>query len=266
MATVLVIGDTHEPFCLDGYLEHCVDVADTVGADEVVHVGDLIDLHALSFHDHDPSGMSAGDELILASKKVKRWVEAFPHAHHIFGNHDMLLERKLMRHGIPRAIMLDFADILKMPNRKKWKSHTELVFDNVFYRHGIGAAGIYGHRNAMLKMRQSVVQGHSHGVAGIEYSASCGDLIFGMATGCGIDASAYASAYGKHFVQKPIISCGVVFDGKDAALYPADLGSKYDWINHENPRNYVDVDEIVDKIEAEEYEKELARMEKDFRG
>lgn len=266
--TILVIGDTHEPFCLDGYLEHCVDMADTINADTIVHIGDLVDLHAMSFHDHDPNGYSIGEEIEKASKKVKLWVEAFPKAYHIMGNHDMLIERKLMRHGIPKAIMRDFADVLKMPHRKQWTSHSELIIDGVLYRHGVGAAGMYGHRNAAIKSRMSIVQGHSHGVAGIEYLASKRDIIFGMAVGCGVDINAYAAAYGKHIVQKPVISCATIIDGKYPQLHTMDLGSDYGCMDtitiKEN--HYAADDEIIDaainEIELQEYLAELSPKER----
>ena len=42
---VLVIGDLHEPFCLDGYLDWCIDQYYTYKCTEVVFIGDVIDNH-----------------------------------------------------------------------------------------------------------------------------------------------------------------------------------------------------------------------------
>ena len=44
---VLVIGDLHEPFCLDGYLEHCQETYAKYNCNRVVFIGDVIDNHIL---------------------------------------------------------------------------------------------------------------------------------------------------------------------------------------------------------------------------
>ena len=48
---VLVIGDLHEPFCLDGYLDFCIDQYYTYNCTEVVFIGDVIDNHYSSYHE-----------------------------------------------------------------------------------------------------------------------------------------------------------------------------------------------------------------------
>jgi len=45
---VLVIGDLHLPFSLDGYLEHCINTYKQYNCNEVVFIGDIIDNHASS--------------------------------------------------------------------------------------------------------------------------------------------------------------------------------------------------------------------------
>jgi hypothetical protein len=45
-----------------------------------------------------------------------------------------------------------------------------------------------------------------------------------MNVGCGCDASKLAFAYGKDFLKKPVLACGVVTDkGKYAQVFPMDL-------------------------------------------
>ena len=58
-----IIGDTHEPFCLDGYREFCIETFKAWKIDTVIHIGDLVDHHALSFHDSEPTLKSATGEL-----------------------------------------------------------------------------------------------------------------------------------------------------------------------------------------------------------
>ena len=61
--SVLVIGDTHLPFSHRNYLDFCVEIGKRCKCSQVVHIGDLVDLHSMSFHDSkDPDGFSPGDE------------------------------------------------------------------------------------------------------------------------------------------------------------------------------------------------------------
>ena len=48
---VLVIGDTHELFSLEGYLEFCREKQEEYNCGEVVFIGDIVDNHFYSFHD-----------------------------------------------------------------------------------------------------------------------------------------------------------------------------------------------------------------------
>ncbi len=72
---ILVIGDLHEPFCLDGYLEFCLEQYETYNCNQVIFIGDILDNHAFSYHEPDPDGMSAGYELEKTIKKVAKWVK-----------------------------------------------------------------------------------------------------------------------------------------------------------------------------------------------
>ena len=69
---ILVIGDLHEPFCLDGYLQHAKEVYAKHNCNKVVFIGDVIDNHYSSFHEPDPDGMGGGDELDLAISKLSK--------------------------------------------------------------------------------------------------------------------------------------------------------------------------------------------------
>ena len=77
---ILVIGDLHEPFCLDSYLDHCLNIYAKYNCNKVIFIGDLIDNHFSSYHETDPDGMSGGDELEFAIQRIFRWYEAFPKA------------------------------------------------------------------------------------------------------------------------------------------------------------------------------------------
>ena len=59
---ILVIGDLHEPFCLEGYRAHCVNVYNRLNCNQTIFIGDLIDNHYSSYHETDANGMSGGLE------------------------------------------------------------------------------------------------------------------------------------------------------------------------------------------------------------
>ena len=98
---ILVIGDLHEPFCLDEYLDFCIEQYEKYNCNQVIFIGDIIDAHGWSYHEQDPDGLSAGNELSLAIKKVAGWYKAFPEADVCIGNHDRLAARKAFTGGIP---------------------------------------------------------------------------------------------------------------------------------------------------------------------
>lgn len=202
---VLAIGDLHLPFGLEGYLEHCVETYNKYKCNEVVFIGDIIDNHASSYHETDPDGHSAGQELRLAISQVKLWYDAFPKASVIIGNHDRLIMRKAYSSGLSKLWIKDYADVLGTPN---WKFIESIEIDNVLYIHGEGGTA----RSRARRDLQSIVQGHLHSQAYIEWIVGSKFKIFGMQLGCGINAKSYAMAYGKEG-PKPAIACGVILQG-----------------------------------------------------
>jgi predicted phosphodiesterase len=202
MSKVLVIGDIHEPFCKDGYLEHCKNQYKQFNCNKVVFIGDCIDSHYSSFHPTDPDGLSAIDELNQSIKKLKRWYKAFPNATVIIGNHDRIVARKCFANGISARWIKQYKDVLEVPN---WEFKTETTIDNVLYVHGEGATAFVKAKSLF----KSVVAGHTHTKCYIEYINN----IFGMQVGCGIDNDSYAMAYARNFAP-PQLSCGVVLEGK----------------------------------------------------
>jgi hypothetical protein len=58
----------------------------------------------------------------------------------------------------------------------------------------------------------SMVQGHIHTQAFIDYTASLTDLKFGMQVPNGIDYKSFAYGYAKFHTAKPILGCAVILD------------------------------------------------------
>jgi len=203
---VLVIGDLHLPFTLDGYLEHCIETYYKHNCNEVVFIGDIIDNHASSYHETDPDGYSAGQELKLAIQQVKNWYQAFPKATIIIGNHDRLIMRKAYSSGLSKLWIKDYAEVLGTPG---WNFTESIEIDDVLYIHGEGGVA----RTRARRDLCSIVQGHLHTQASVDWIVGKNFKIFACQTGCGIDAKAYAMAYAKEFA-KPAIGCAVILNGK----------------------------------------------------
>jgi predicted phosphodiesterase len=215
---VLVIGDTHEPFCKAGYLEFCREMQEKYDCGTVVHIGDLVDNHAMSYHEHDPEGRSIGDEYKLALSRCQRWYHTFPDVKVCIGNHDALPFRKAFSAGLPNTWLKSYQEILQSP--KSWEWDFIHVVNDVIYQHGTGMSGEMAAVNAARENRQSTVIGHLHTVCNTRFLASYKDLIFGVSVGCGIDHSSYAFAYGRENTRKPVVSCAVVLDGKTPINIP----------------------------------------------
>lgn len=212
---VLVIGDLHEPFCLDAYLDHCKYVYKKHNCNRVVLIGDVIDNHYSSYHDTDPDGLGGGDELEQAIKRLKRWHKAFPKADVTIGNHDRLIRRKAFTGGIPKQWIKEYSDVLNVPG---WNFTDRVVIDGVQYIHGESGRASKKAKDDMM----STVQGHRHTEMFTEFVVGANFKVFGCAVGCGIDHQSYAMAYGKNF-KKPAIGCAVIFGGEYAINEPMQL-------------------------------------------
>lgn len=206
---VLVIGDNHEPFCLDGYLEFCKEQYKKWDCNKVVFIGDIIDSHYSSYHETDADGMGGGDELELAISKIAKWYKAFPKAYVTIGNHDALIIRKAQTGGVPSRWIRNFKDVLETPN---WKFVTDVFIDDVRYVHGHKSSQA---RTAAKRDMVSTVSGHFHTQMYVEWFFGKTRAIFAMQVGCGIDSKSYAMGY-MQGGKKEAIGIGIVIEGKTA--------------------------------------------------
>ena len=217
-----MIGDTHIPFEVPGYLDFCLKIYKRCKCEKVIHIGDLVDLHSCSYYEHSPDGWSPTDEMREVDKHLKRWFQIFPELFITRGNHDSLISRKGKTAGLPKRCFKTYREIWNLP--KGWKDGFSVELYGVHFEHGTGYSGDNAHLKAAYNNRQSTVIGHTHAQSAVGYIANEKDCIFGMNVGCGIHRKSYAFNYGKDFKKKPIVSCGVVTDkGKYAQVFPMEL-------------------------------------------
>jgi metallophosphoesterase superfamily enzyme len=201
---VLVIGDLHEPFCLDEYLDWCIEQYETYNCNQVIFIGDIIDNHFSSYHETSADGMGGADELELSIKRISRWYKAFPKATVIIGNHDRMIMRKAQTSAIPSKWIKSYKEVLEVPS---WEFVDHYIQDNVLYQHGEGGTARTACKNHLI----NVVQGHLHTQCYIEHYVGKNFRVFGMQVGCGIDFGTYAMAYAK-YGKKPAVGCSVVLN------------------------------------------------------
>jgi hypothetical protein len=106
--------------------------------------------------------------------------------------------------------MRDIAEVLGTPN---WQYVDEWIDTKygILFTHGTNLSKTTITTKA-LHEQLSVICGHHHTQCSIEYVNQASSL-FTMFVGCGINICSPAFAYAKGFSKKPILSCGVVFDG-----------------------------------------------------
>ena len=213
---VLVIGDLHEPFSLEGYLDFCKEIYAKYNCNQVVFIGDVIDNHYSSYHETDADGMGGGEELDLAISNIARWYKAFPVADVTIGNHDRLVMRKAQTSAVPKKWIRQYKDVLEVPN---WNFTDMVIIDGVQYVHGEAGTARTKCKGDMM----STVQGHLHTQAYTEWVVGANFKVFGMQVGCGIDSEYYAMGY-MQGGKKEAIGLGIVIDGKLPILVKMDLG------------------------------------------
>jgi hypothetical protein len=215
-SNILIIGDLHEPFTKTGYLEFCREQQQNYNCGTIIFIGDLIDNHFSSYHETDPDGYSAGEELDLAIQNIQDWYYTFPQATVIIGNHDRLVHRKAFSSGLSKRWIKDYSEVLETPS---WNFVENINLFGINFNHGEGGTA----RNRAKNELQSQVQGHLHTQLYTEFLVGANYIIFGMQVGCGVDNKSYAMAYGRNF-KKPAIGCGVVLnEGKLPISIPMEL-------------------------------------------
>lgn len=205
---VLVIPDLHCPFQHPDAWRFLRAVIRRYRPTRAVCLGDELDLHALSEHDHDPDGMSAGDELEkgIGPQGLRPLMDLIPDLDLCISNHTSRGYRKAKKHGIPSAFIRDYREVLKSP--PGWRWHDRVEVDGVNHEHGEGVSGYLGALKRALSRMQPTWIGHLHTNGGILWAANSLHLIFaGNAGWLGWDP-AYAFAYAKHFPAKPTVGCG----------------------------------------------------------
>jgi len=223
---ILVISDTHCPYQHVDTIKFLAAIKDKYNPDKIIHIGDEVDFHAMSFHPSDASLYSAGDELKAARDVIWQMEELFPKVTLVESNHGSMAYRKALYTGIPKEFIRPYSHILDV-KYWEWKEYIKLTLPNkqpCFLAHQINANA----RTAMTSKMMSTVQGHFHEKFELVYHGNGERLNFGMTVGCLIDDNSMAFAYNKVFPKRPVIGCGMILDSQPH-LIPLVMNSKGRW-------------------------------------
>jgi UDP-2,3-diacylglucosamine pyrophosphatase LpxH len=224
----MIISDMHAPYHHPDTIAFLVAVRDTYRINDTVSVGDEVDQHALSFHEHNPDLPSAGEELAMAREFLDQLEKEFPKIEFAESNHGSLIYRKAVANGIPKGMLKTYNEIY---DKKQWKWKPEILRE---LKHGtipmIIRHSFCQNTASALKMSGGacVIQGHYHSISEITWLQTVRGRIFGMTVGCLIDDKALSFTYNKTQPKRPVIGCGVVIDG-NPVLIPMWLDARGRW-------------------------------------
>jgi len=227
---ILCISDMHIPYHHPDSMEFLAELKNIYEPDLVVCLGDLVDFHAISFHDSDPDLMSAGDELDVAQEYCQLLEEGFPEMVIIGSNHGDLPLRKFLSSGIPKRMLRPYNDIFGVGDGWEFvddftiETHSKHLPD-IYFTHGIKKNGI----QLAQQRGQRVVQGHYHTEMYVKYAGNPNSLLWAVGAGCLIDSKSLAFAYDKLHLNRPIIGTAVIERGIPTVV-PMILDKSGRWI------------------------------------
>lgn len=234
---VLIIPDTHIPYhhvdawrflgaVKDKYLDH-----DKKGRllSQVIHLGDELDKHAISFHDSDSELFSAGHELEVSKEEIHKkggLYELFPDLNILESNHGSLVYRRAKHHGIPLEYFKSYEDVLETPG---WSWHEDIVLETrvgpIYLCHGKTAN--YG--KLCKEEGMSAIQGHFHGKFEVTWHKTKLSERFNCFAGCLINRDSMAFHYGKNHLPKAILGCVLISSSGYPRLIKMTLDDKGRW-------------------------------------
>lgn len=227
-ARVLIIGDLHFPYEHRDTFRFLLALKKKLKPDRVIQIGDEVDFHAISFHASDCDLYSAGDELKLATEKIKLLESIFPVLDLLESNHGSLVYRKAKEHGLPKHLFKAYNQIYGVSGKWQWHFDLTLKLSNgssCYFHHGKSANPI----KTSQTMGMSYVGGHFHERFEIQYWANSLGLYFAAQTGCLVDDKSLAMSYNNNNLKRPILGSLFIENGHPR-LIPMILNKRGRWI------------------------------------
>jgi len=224
---ILVIPDQHFPYHHKHIFKFLKAVKAKYKPDKVVNLGDELDLHSMSFHNHSANLPGPHDEMGMAISSLKVLYKIFPEVDILESNHGSLVYRRAEANGLPKRVLMTYNQILEAP--KGWRWHSDLVLygsdgNPIYFCHGMSSDSLKNSKNRSM----SFISGHWHSKFEIRYWANSLNLYWGVISGCLIDYKSMAFDYGRTMLDKPILGCTIVRNGHPI-LIPMILDKNGSW-------------------------------------
>lgn len=223
---ILVIGDTHIPAVRKGYLDFCKYLKRHFRCNLIVHIGDVVDEHAVSpTHPALPDAAGAREELQESRDIVRQWHAAFPRVKVCIGNHDDRPYRAATFMHICSDRMKRFNEVWGTTN---WEWAYDYVVDGIYFTHRTNNGGQTPAFNAMRERAMPVVLGHHHSCSGVKTLVNPERRLFGVDVGAGCDDRAIAFRYFRASQKRSVISAAVIIAGMPQVMVmPCSAGEPY---------------------------------------
>ena len=118
--SVLVISDLHIPYHHQDAFDFLKALKRKYKPDLIINIGDELDHHAISMHEHNPDLMSAGDELKHSKEYVRELEKIFPEMTLVHSNHSSLVYRRALKYGLPKDYLKSYNEFLGVGDGWKW--------------------------------------------------------------------------------------------------------------------------------------------------
>lgn len=228
MKNTLIISDTHFPYQHRDTFKFLEAVHSEYGIEIVKHSGDMADNHSASFHEIEYGTLSAKEEFDLTKKNIQKLYGMFPEMTVVLGNHCILDRRKAKSAGIPEDHLKSYNEVYDVDWTWVDKDYFKINNDqNCLLTHAMSSSTL---GNAKIHSH-CTIQGHHHGVFGIEYFADTETIRWAMTVGCLVDPDSPAFNYAKGATSKrPIIGVGAILEDSPF-LIPMTLRKSGRWNN-----------------------------------
>jgi hypothetical protein len=221
-----IIGDLHCPWQHPDAWEFLRATGAHYRPTLSVQVGDELDYHGISFHDHDPDMPGPAAEMDMGRKALHELHRIRPDLLITRSNHGDLPERKMLKAGLPSRMLAPRRDLVFGHRQKDgtmlfpanagagwhWADNLtlRLPFGDLFICHAYGGNVNLASRNAGM----SLAQGHHHSKMEVSFLQGDGGNRFALAVGTLLNPLSPAFAYGRNVALKPQIGVAYVLSGE----------------------------------------------------
>lgn len=211
---LLVIPDLHCPYHHPDAFAFLAALKDKYRPTRVICLGDETDGHKISYHEDEPGlPHSASSELTAAIEALQALYKLFKKVDVMHSNHGSLVYRKGKTAGLPPEVFKSYNDIYRAP-----AGHWVRIGLGPFAKHSQQVFFCHGKSANALKLSQalgmSTVNGHYHSQFAIQKWRAGNFINWALVSGCLIDPTSAAFAYGDNHLLRPILGASVIINSQ----------------------------------------------------